>query len=96
MTLSERTIWKCLRNKELGAKFRRQFSVGQYVLDFYCPVKKLAIEIDGEIHNDPEMIKRDKKRTGFLNKHGIKVLRFSNDMVLSDIGKVLEEIKREL
>lgn len=71
-TDAERLIWKYIRNKQLGLKFFRQYSIGQYILDFYCPEMRIAIEIDGGQHAE-ETKNRDQKRTDFLNKQDIKV-----------------------
>ncbi len=75
-------------------KFRRQHSVWRYILDFYCPKYKLAIELDWEIHTNRE--EYDKIRTEFLNSCFIKVLRFENQEVLSDIKNCLEQISKEI
>ena len=95
LTPAEAILWKFLQNKQLnGKRFRRQHGVGPYILDFYCPSLKLAIELDGEQHFFEEGIAYDKIRTEYLNTFNIKVIRFENDEVLHQIENVLEEIER--
>ena len=95
-TDAEKILWLHLKNKQLGFKFRRQHSVGNYILDFYCPVKKLAIELDGGQHNERHIKKYDRKRTDFLKKLNIKVKRYGNNQVLVNTDSVLEDILKEL
>ena len=82
-TPAERALWNWLKNKQIrGLRFRRQFSVGNYILDFYCPSLKLAIELDGDYHYHMVMPEQDWKRDQELMcKHGIKTLRFENRIV---------------
>ncbi len=95
MTPSERMLWKHISYKQLdGWRFRRQHGFGPYVLDFYCPVLKLCIEVDGEIHQRTDVFEKDKERTSFLGSNGIKVIRFTNDEIENDISDVLERIRR--
>ena len=95
MTPSERMLWKHISDKQLdGWRFRRQHVFGPYVLDFYCPVLKLCIEVDGEIHQRTDVVEKDKERTSFLESNGIKVIRFTNDEIENDISDVLERIRR--
>jgi len=83
MTLSERILWKKLRNKKIfKTKFRRQHPVDIFIVDFYCHEYKLVIEIDGEVHNNDESREYDLNRTAELEKFGIRVIRFTNDQVL--------------
>lgn len=88
----ERLLWHYLKNKQLGYRFRRQFGIDRYVIDFYCPKLRLAIEIDGPTHE----LDKDKYRQGNIESLGIKFLRFTNDQVASNIGLVVEEISRKL
>ena len=95
MTPSERMLWKHISDKQLdGWRFRRQHVFGPYVLDFYCPVLKLCIEVDGELHQRTDVFEKDKERTSFLESNGIKVIRFTNDEIENDISDVLERIRR--
>src|SRR3989344_3785836 len=93
-TAEEKLLWSELRRKGLGYKFYRQYSVGPYILDFYCAKKRIAIELDGSQHlQDKEY---DKQRDDYLTFNDIKVLRFWNRDVRSSIEKVMGEILREL
>jgi very-short-patch-repair endonuclease len=84
-----------LKGKRLGGrKFRRQHSVGYYILDFYCPSKKLAIELDGKHHFTEEGMKYDEERTKYLNSLGIRVVRFENEQVFQSPEGVLAEIEK--
>jgi len=92
-TQTEEILWEYLRNKKLGVKFRRQHSIGGYILDFYCIEKKLIIELDGEIHNSIESKEYDEVRDKYFVDLGYKVLRFRNSEVEQSIMSVLEKIK---
>lgn len=86
-TLAEQTIWnKLLKGKRLGYTFLRQKPIGRFILDFYCSELNLAIEIDGEYHKD--RVGYDKERDDFLKQIGIETIRFTNEIVLKDFGKV--------
>ena len=95
-TDAEKAFWAQVRNKQFfGLKFSRQYSVGPYILDFYCPKKKLAVELDGGQHNLPDGREYDAERTAYLNAHGIEVLRFWNNEVLTNIEGVVEHLARK-
>jgi very-short-patch-repair endonuclease len=92
-TPAEAFLWNYLKGKQLKSrKFRRQFSVGSYILDFYCPAEKLCIELDGADHFTSAGFEYDKERTEYLNTMGITVIRFENDTVFESIENVLEDI----
>ena len=94
LTPAEATLWKFLKNSSLdGRKFRRQHSVGPYILDFYCVEEWLAVELDGEVHRNDQAEQYDYRRKLFLRDNGIKVIRFENFLVWDDIEHVLELIK---
>lgn len=94
LTSAEATLWIQLKGKQLdGRKFRRQHSVGTYILDFYCPSEKLCVELDGAGHFTPEGVAYDKERTAYLNSLNIRVIRFENAEVFERMEKVLSEIK---
>ncbi len=94
LTPAEAFLWRLIKNSQLEKrKFRRQHSVGNYILDFYCPSEKLAIELDGEFHFTPEGVEYDKKRTEYINNFNIKVVRFENKLVFENTDWVLGEIK---
>lgn len=90
----ERKLWHALSGEKLGRSFRRQHSVGPYVLDFYCPVAKLAIELDGRVHDS--RVVRDRARTRYLAGKGIRVLRFANRDVIDQFEAVLDGIRNAL
>lgn len=97
LTDAERLLWQLLRGRQLaGCKFRRQHPIGNFILDFYCHDKQLAVELDGGQHNDPNQREADERRTAWLAEQGIKVLRFWNNEVLQETEGVLEEIFRQL
>lgn len=95
-TSQEKVLWWHLKARRFKYKFKRQHSIGGYILDFYCADKKLAIELDGEVHNTKESQEYDSLRDSFLKETGCKVLRFSNKELDSNISKVLTEIKNSL
>lgn len=96
---SERILWAHLRNRNiLGYKFRRQYSIGPYIADFYCHQARLVIEIDGQSHETLEGRRHDAKRDDYMRYFNLRVIRFSNqevyqglDRVLAIIGKTLKE-----
>jgi len=86
LTPAEAKLWKTLQGSKLdGRKFRRQQSIGKYVLDFYCPQEKLAVELDGEVYFNELAIIRDRERSAFIQCFGIKVIRFENRMVFENL-----------
>jgi len=92
-TDSERILWRHLRNRNFACyKFRRQHSLDRYILDFYCPTAKLAIELDGGGHNYRFAEIRDRIRSEFLARKGIIVLRFWNHQVRQELDSVLQAI----
>ena len=94
MTPAEKRLWTFLKSKQLeGRKFRRQHSVGPYIVDFYCPSECLVLELDGEVHNNHMRIDYDENRQKYLENIGLKVLRFENRQIFTDIDNVLECIK---
>jgi very-short-patch-repair endonuclease len=96
-TDAETLLWHILRTRRFcGFKFRRQYPVGDYILDFYCHSAKLAIELDGGGHNSEEQRQYDKERTKVVESAGIRVLRFWNNDVLSSLEVVVQEIYAHL
>ena len=90
---SEALLWAHLRQRQVDSlRFRRQYSVGAYVLDFYCPEVKLAIEIDGATHDGDDAAEYDANRQAWIEQFGIRFLRFSNQQVRNDINSVLQII----
>ncbi len=96
LTDVEKVLWQKLRRKQLGYMFRRQFSIGNYVVDFYCPERRLVVELDGGQHNDEKQIEYDRLRSRAFKELDIRVIRFWNNNVLKDIDTVLQEIDRWL
>jgi very-short-patch-repair endonuclease len=93
-TEAENLLWQELRNRKLARlKFRRQHPISNYIADFYCNEKSLVIEVDGSIHNKPEIKEYDERRTQDLNNMGIQVLRFTNDEIITKMPNVLQRIK---
>jgi very-short-patch-repair endonuclease len=89
----EGLLWQYLADRRLGGyKFRRQHPIKDYILDFYCAEKKLAIELDGARHAFPFQMIHDKKRTKILEKEGIKVLRYWDYDVLTNTNGILDDI----
>ena len=96
-TAAEAVLWNALKGRRLdGWKWRRQFSVGDFILDFYCPEAKLAIELDGQPHYTIDGIISDDIKTEYLEETGIKVVRFENRMLREMPDVVLAKIRSEL
>jgi len=94
-TAAEDALWQRLRNRQvMDAKFRRQHAIEQFIVDFVCMEARLIIEVDGAIHDKQQ--EEDAKRDAILNASGFRVLRFSNEQVLSDIDVVLSAIAEAL
>lgn len=86
-TLAEQRLWEVLKERRLsGLRFRQQHPVGPFVLDFYCPACKLAIEVDGGVHN--EHVDQDGYRDQDLAAYGYRLLRFRNEEVMGDVPSV--------
>ena len=93
-TSAEAFLWRALKGKQVaGIKFRRQFGVGPYVLDFYCPEIRLGIELDGGVHKTSYTHEYDEMRTRFMAENRIRVMRFDNEVVYNNIQGVIEAIK---
>ena len=95
MTKEEKHLWydylKPYR-QTFGIAFTRQKVFGNYILDFYCPKAKLAIELDGSQHYEEDALYYDKKRTAYLDKHGIVVLRYTNRDIYTRFKEVCDDI----
>ena len=93
-TTAESLLWLRLKGKQVeGLKFRRQYGVGPYVLDFYNTDLRLDIELDGEVHQNSHQYQHDTARTLFLNRNNISVLRYSNEVVYHHVEAIIEDIK---
>ncbi len=96
MTPQEVILWQYIKNSKLKYKFRRQHSVGFYIADFYCPKKRLIIELDGGQHFEKEAMVYDAERTKFFEGLDMNVLRFTNKEVNENISAVIDRIKEYL
>ena len=89
----EKILWQRLRNRKIkGLKFFRQYSIGPYIADFYCPEIRLAIELDGGQHSEKDAQLYDQERTDYLNANNVKVARYWNSEVINNIEGVLNDI----
>ncbi len=88
----ERILWQKIRNQQLGYKFRRQYGISSYVVDFYCPELKLIIEIDGATHGTESEIAHDLIRQEYLETLGLNVKRYLNVDIKNNLPLVLENI----
>lgn len=96
-TRAESVLWSYLRNKQFyGLKFRRQYSIGRYILDFYCPKLRLGIELDGVGHTVGRQQEHDRFRTEWLASMYVHIIRFQNEEVLNDPEVVLRKIAKFL
>ncbi|HWH17889.1 MAG TPA: endonuclease domain-containing protein [Allosphingosinicella sp.] len=95
MSLPEVLLWRELRRRPNGFKFRRQHAAGPYVLDFFCHEVSLAVEIDGEAHSRGDHPAHDANRDLVLNKLGIRTLRIPARHVLADVEAVVRQITAE-
>jgi len=97
MTDAERKLWAKIRRKQIKEyQFYRQKPIGDYIVDFYCPRAKLVVEIDGSQHLVGETIQYDRIRDDYLSSLGLRVLRFTNTDVLTNIKGVIERIEDEI
>ncbi len=94
-TIPEFILWQELRGSKLGHKFRRQYSIGSYVVDFYCPELRLVVEVDGDTHFEPLDIEHDNQRTVFLTDKGIQVIRVTNIDIRDSLEDVVTLIKQQ-
>jgi len=93
MTRAEVALWCALRRKAFGGlRFRRQHGLGPYVVDFYCPAARLAIELDGGVHGDEDAALRDALRDQWIASRGVRMLRMPNALVLGDIDAAMRLI----
>jgi very-short-patch-repair endonuclease len=98
LTPAEKKLWGCLLESQLeGFQFRRQFPIGDFIVDFCCRERRLIIEIDGVQHGDDAVVvARDQRRTELLKQRGYRVVRFWNEEVLTNLEGVVEQILVEL
>jgi len=92
LTPAEEKVWARVRARQLGLHFRRQHPISRFIVDFYCAAARLIVEVDGEIHAEPDQIEYDAARTEWLMSHGNRVMRFSNRDVRENLESVLASI----
>lgn len=96
-TPHERILWRALKDLPIeGSHFRRQAPIGPYVVDFFCPAKRLILEIDGGHHNEDDVAEHDRNRQQWLESEGYRVIRFWNSEIAGDLTAVLERIYVEI
>ena len=94
-TSAEAALWEILKSKNLdGRKFRRQYSIGSYIVDFCCPSEKLIIELDGDPHGEYHKIQKDENRDKYMESLGFTVLRFENRFVFQEPEYLKNEIRK--
>lgn len=93
MTVPEKILWKWIRGRQVGYKFRRQTSVGKYFPDFYCPRLSLVVEIDGQIHGEETVVAKDMQRDTYMNSIGIHVKRYTAKEINDNLEWVLQDLK---
>jgi len=92
MSLPEIILWRELKKRPNGMRFRHEHPAGPYVLDFFCPRFKLAVEVDGEAHEYGDRPQRDEARDGWLLTQGVRTLRIPAQEVLSNLEGVIQHI----
>jgi very-short-patch-repair endonuclease len=94
-TSAEAALWEMIKSRKLeGRKFRRQYSIGNYIVDFCCPAEKLVIELDGAPHGEYHKIQEDENRDKYLESFGFIVLRFENRFVFQEPEYIISEISK--
>jgi very-short-patch-repair endonuclease len=96
MTYCEKIVWLHLKKRQLGYRFLRQYSVDHFVIDFYCPELKLAVELDGDVHEIPEQKEYDTDRQKYLEKFGIKFIRIKNEEFLGNPNKAFDRKEKAI
>lgn len=96
-TPAEVVLWKFIKNNQIkNMRFRRQFSIGNYILDFYCRKLKLGIELDGNFHFTELGQEKDRERDKYLNELGITIMRFENGLIMKRSETVLSLIEDKI
>lgn len=93
LTETELLLWSQLKTSRLGVRFRRQYVVGHYIVDFYCPRIKLIIEIDGSVHCSANAQKKDAIRDQYLRSMGCYILRYSTDQVKNQMQMIITDLE---
>ena len=93
-TPAEELVWRFLRKRQTkNCKFRRQYSIDKFVIDFYSPELKLAVEIDGDVHDLPSQKEHDIARQNYLENYGIKFIRIRNEELFANTDKAFDKIE---
>jgi len=92
MTKSETVLWKYIKGEQLLVKFRRQVSIQNYIVDFYCPQLKLIVEVDGSTHNEEEVFKKDVERDKILKDLGFEIIRYNSERIFNNLNEVLSDL----
>lgn len=96
-TEAEKILWNYLKSSKLGGfKFVRQYSAGPYILDFYCPKLRLAVELDGSQHGEKEAMLYDQDRSNYFKSINIQIVRFWNNEITSNLKAVLDQIYTQI
>ena len=92
-TSAEKSFWSKVRNKQfLNLRFRKQRGIGNYIVDFYCPEKKLIVVVDGDTHAETQNEMKDQERTIYLESFGYKIVRYQNRDILNNIDGVFQDL----
>lgn len=91
-TVAERVLWKRIRNEQLGVKFRRQYNIDYYIVDFICHSLKFIIELDGWIHDEEYQKNKDEVREKYLTQKGYTIVHYRNEQVKYDLDDVIQDI----
>jgi len=92
MTKAEAVFWIHIKNSQLGYRFRRQYSIGKYIVDFYCPELKLVVEIDGATHDHPDVYKKDQEKQRYLESKGFTVIRYNDEEILNELDAMWDNL----
>ena len=95
-TEAEQRAWHILRGRKLGAKFRRQYVIENWGVDFYCFEHRLVIELDGGVHSQPGQMRRDAAKEDFLRTAGIRLLRIANGLVIEDPEDFVRKVREAI
>lgn len=96
MTKAEIIFWSKIKKRQLGYKFRRQYGIGKYIVDFYCPELKFIVEIDGDPHFIGSNILKDKIREDYFKKLGLKIARYNNLEIERNLENVLDNFVKKI
>jgi very-short-patch-repair endonuclease len=95
-TYAEKLLWRRLKMKQLGFRFKRQHPIAEFIVDFYCPKAQLVVEVDGNAHDNSRHRLYDEERTKAIERYGLTVVRIRNEEIIHDIEKVIAKIAQFL